>query len=105
MVNMKTYRYPVQFLKGKILALLALLMSVAPAMQALTIIDNFTTPANWGTAFSQGGGYISVGSGRMNYTSATTNGAGAEIPRNTPLLPTTQNWSLQVDRKSTRLNS
>lgn len=76
---------------------LLLLLTLLGTVQASTITDNFTDPTNWGIFISQGGGNISVGSGRMNYTSAATNNAGAVIPRNTPLLPTTQDWSLKVD--------
>ena len=42
---------------------------------------------------------MSVGNGRMNYTAIgtlTTTG-GAAIPRNAPILLTTQDWSMQVD--------
>jgi hypothetical protein len=72
----------------------ALLSQVSPAQ---TITDDFTDPSNWGTPFTTPGKNISVGSGRMNYTSTTTGGDGAGIARNAPILPTTQNWSIKVD--------
>ena len=73
-----------------------LLLALPAVVQAQTITDNFATATNWGTVISQAGGNLSVGSGRMNYTSAVTATAGAAVPRNTPLLPTTNDWSLQV---------
>lgn len=62
-----------------------------------TIIDNFTDPTNWGIPTNAPGNNISIGSGRMNYTTTSTSSGGAIIPRNAPLLPTTQDWSLKVD--------
>ena len=76
------------------LALAALLAQVSPAQ---TITDNFTDPANWGTPLVAPAKNFFVGSGRMNFTSTTSGDGGAIIPRNTPILPTTQDWSLKVD--------
>ena len=44
---------------------------LAQVSSALTITDNFADPSIWGTSMSQGGN-MSVGSGRMNYTSTST---------------------------------
>ncbi|MCX6880102.1 MAG: SUMF1/EgtB/PvdO family nonheme iron enzyme [Verrucomicrobia bacterium] len=73
--------------------LAALLAQVSPA---LTIIDNFTDPANWGSPITDAGD-LAVGNGRMNYTSASVTGGFAGVARNAPFLPTTQDWSLKVD--------
>lgn len=81
----------------RLLLLFGLLLALPVVVQASQITDNFTTATNWGTVISQAGANLSVGSGRMNYTSAVTATAGAAIPRNTPLLPTTNDWSLKVD--------
>ncbi len=89
---MKTYSYSAAPLAT--LAFAALLAQVAPAQ---TIIDNFTDPSNWGPTTNKGGGNFSVASGRMSYTCSSTNSSAAIIPRNAPLLPTTQDWSLKVD--------
>jgi hypothetical protein len=79
--------------------LLFLVLAVLPARgsPACTITDDFTNPANWGTPANTPGMDISVGGGRMNYTSTSINEGGAAIPRNAPLLPTTQDWSMKVD--------
>ncbi len=77
--------------------MLALATLLTQVSLAVTITDNFATATNWGSILSKGGGNISVGSGRMNYTAATTANSGAVIPRNTLLLLTTQDWSLKVD--------
>jgi formylglycine-generating enzyme required for sulfatase activity len=63
---------------------------------AETITDNFTDPANWGTPETDAGS-IAIGSGRMNYTSASASGGFAGVARKTPLLPTNLDWSLKVD--------
>lgn len=78
----------------KVAGFLLLLLPVA--VQAETIVDDFSTATNWGTPLAFGGD-MSIGSGRFNYTSSTTGKAGVGITRNTPFLPVTQNWSLQVD--------
>jgi hypothetical protein len=78
--------------------MLGIAVLLAHGSPALTITDNFTDPSSWGTPFT-GGGAMSVGNGRMNYTATgtlTTTG-GAAIPRNTPILLTTQDWSMQVN--------
>lgn len=90
---MKTKRNVVQ-----ICLLGALLLAWPALVTALTITDNFTNAANWGAPLLiQGTANMSVGSGRMNYTSTSTNHSGTGLPRNSPLLPTTQDWSLKVD--------
>lgn len=78
-------------------AALGLAMLLARESRALTITDNFTDPTKWGTPYAVPGKNISIGNGRMNYTSTTTAGGGAGIPRNEPILATTQDWSLKVD--------
>ena len=85
----------------KIAALLFFTLPIA--VQAQTITDDFTVASNWGKPLTFGGS-ISVGSGRMNYTAATTKNVGAGIPRKTPLLPFTRDWSLQVDAHLSSLN-
>ena len=83
---------------SRLLATLGVAVLLAQVSPAATITDNFTDPSNWGTPFAQGGS-MSVGNGRMNYTATatlTTDGGAAAV-RNTPLLPTTQDWSMQVD--------
>ena len=79
-------------------ALVAFLVALlAPVSSALTLTDNFTDPANWGTPLTEAGGNMSVGSGRMNYTASSTSNSFAATLRNAPLLPATQDWSLKVD--------
>lgn len=75
---------------------MALLVSwTAPA---LTITDDFTNPAAWDAPLTSGPtANLSFGNHRLNYTATTTNDSGAGIPRLEPLLPTTRDWSLQVD--------
>ena len=80
---------------------MAVLSQVSPAQ---TITDNFTDPTKWGAVTQyQGSGTMSLGSGRMNYTSTSTEVSGAAIPRTAMDLPTvsilstTQDWSLKVD--------
>lgn len=69
-----------------------------PAVTAATIIDKFNDPSAWRDVFKfDAKSDISVGNGRLNYTSATTREAGAVIFRRSPLLPTNKNWSIQVD--------
>ena len=69
-------------------------LTPAPAI----IFDPFTNSVNWGspTKFSPDSD-IFVANGVMNYTCTSTAEGGGAIPRNTPLLPTTQDWSMKVD--------
>ena len=76
---------------------LPLLLALPAASPASTITDNFTLPSNWGTPTTSQGGNLSVGNGRMNYTASLTNNAFAATLRKTPILPTTNDWSLKVD--------
>ena len=90
---MKTASHSFRFaVAGGIISLLL------PTVTAATIIDKFNDPSAWGKAFRfDAKSDISIGNGRLVYTSATAKEAGAAIPRNGPLLPTTKNWSIQVD--------
>lgn len=77
---------------------LAFVSIQADVTMAGVITDDFTQPKNWGTPLNfSNGANLSVGNGRMNYTSTTANNTGAAIARKTPLLPTTQDWSVKVD--------
>jgi hypothetical protein len=83
---------------SRLLAVLEVTVLLVQVSPAVTITDNFTVPSNWGPPIIFAPGHnMSVGSGRMNYTSTTTDNGGAAIPRNAPLLPTTQDWSMKVD--------
>lgn len=82
------------------------IMTLLPrASTALTVTDGFTSAANWEIPFTSGPEYnLGVSSGRMNYTATTTNVGGAvvrrianDLPGNTNVLLTTQDWSLKVD--------
>jgi hypothetical protein len=76
----------------------SLIALLAQDSSATTITDKFTDASNWGTAVTESASCnLSVGNGRMNYTSSNMAYAGAVIPRNTLLLPTTQDWSLKVN--------
>jgi hypothetical protein len=78
------------------LMLAALLPQLSSAQTV--IIDDFTDPTQWGApvTFSPDSN-LSVAAGRMNYTCSSTAEGGAAIPRKTPFLPTTQDWSMKVD--------
>ena len=96
---MKTDLPPVKMARVAMLIRLLLLLALPAVAPAQVITDNFTTATNWGTPVGQDGN-MSVGSGRMNYTSSSTldKTGGAGIPRSAPpILPTTNDWSLQVD--------
>ena len=45
----------------------------------------------------EAGGSMTIGAGRMTYTTSTTNNSFAAMPRNLPLLSVTNDWSLKVD--------
>jgi len=90
----RPYRIPTATLIT--LALAAVLAQLSSAQTVIT--DDFTDPSNWGppVTFSPDSS-IGVTGGRMNYTCTSNAEGGAAIPRISPLLPTTQDWSLQVD--------
>lgn len=77
---------------------LGLLLLLPQFTSATSITDNFTNPAVWGSPSTSGPtANLTFGNNRLNYTATTTNDSGAGIPRLEPLLPTTRDWSLQVD--------
>src|SRR5512138_1758678 len=72
------------------------LLLPAPGQSVTT--DDFTNPSPWGTPllFSADSAMF-VANGRMNYTCSSTLEGGGAIPRNAPLLPASQDWSMKVD--------
>ncbi|HMP82276.1 MAG TPA: immunoglobulin domain-containing protein [Verrucomicrobiota bacterium] len=82
------------------LALVAFVFATTLSTQinAQTVItDPFTSASAWDTPLTESGKNISVGSGRLDFTSSNTSGGTAALPRITPLLTTTQHWSVQVE--------
>ena len=73
--------------------------------RAATVTDTFTNAANWEPFLFAGPEYnLVINNGRMNYTATITNVGGAaarrianDLPGNTNVLFTTQDWSLEVD--------
>ncbi len=87
-------------------AVLAVALFFTHVSSAVTIVDTFTNAANWGPPLvGTNTRAIGIGGGHMNFTCSTsidTNGAAIprianDLPGNTNVLLTTQDWSLQVD--------
>ena len=76
---------------------LSVLIPVVSLAQSV-VTDDFTDSSAWGTPmlFSADSA-VFVAGGRMNYTCTSALEGGGAIPRNTPLLPASQDWSMRVD--------
>jgi hypothetical protein len=84
---------------SRLLAALAATGLLVQVSLAATFTDNFTDPSNWGTPINSPGKGLHIGSGRMNFTATSKTSGGAGIPRTKlpALLPTTKDWSMQVE--------